>query len=265
MKKQQAEFVYESPSEAKKKEETIKLFEDVTFATVQYETFIIVTDNRTVRIGHTFENYATFEFPFYVFSAGFLNQDLDMLLGLDFEIMVIRRAFWYPFIEKRFDCIFDTSDVANESVISTIHSNARLSDLKTKANGLVQSLKNIDLMTLNSDSAALNMSKSMASFQTSPKLKTRKFIKIPDLPPINQAHSYNNRNDLYQNEREKTMADEGFKKLFGDINNGLEQSTENKKSSTIPINFETKPGNNQKDEKEKQLSLCPSSDRMTVN
>lgn len=257
LKKQQAEFVYESPSETKKKEETIKLFEDVTFATVQYETFIIVTDNRTVRIGHTFENYATFEFPFDVFSAGFLNQDLDMLLGLDFEIMVIRRAFWYPFIEKRFDCIFDTSDVANESVISKIHSNARLSNLKPKANGLVQSLKNIEIMTINSDSTALNMSKSMASFQTSPKLKIRKFIKIPDLPPINQAHSYNNRNDLYQNEREKTMADEGFKKLFGDINNGLEQSTENKKSNTIPINFETKPGNNQQDEKEKDSEMKP--------
>lgn len=235
-------------------QESIKLLENVTFAIVQYETYIIVTDDKTVRIGHTFDNCVIFEFPFKIFSAGFLNPELDIALGLDFEIMVIRRTLWYPFISIPFNCSIDSSDPKTENYITAIHEKAVLYNIKEEENGSSDSnseysnglsySSSSSSLSENTGNALFLMSQKTNKSSTSFVTNSNKIIShhkstpnIVKLKPF-QSNRQNNHNiegsppyDLISRKKklpelrsnEETMKDKKFMALFKDVDSGLNE------------------------------------------
>lgn len=221
-------------------EESIKLLENVTFAIVQYETFIIVTDDKTVRLGQSFDHCALFEFPFKIFSAGFLNPELDLALGLDFEVMVIRRSIWYPFIKNPFECASDNSDPKSESYITTIHGKAvlyNIADEEEEADKLHE--KNLSISSSSSFPSPLRASKNFSLHKSSPSL-----VKAKGKQNSNGLQNGQNEGEILSLNRKKKLPelrtkeemlnDRKFQELFKDIGSSFVDSSKKIISGAAP-------------------------------
>ncbi|OHT11390.1 hypothetical protein TRFO_19199 [Tritrichomonas foetus] len=224
-----------------KSEERIKLLEVVTYLTVQYNTFIIVTDHQTIRIGHSFENYAVIEMPFTVFTVGFLNPDLDILIGLDFETMKVKRNQWYPYIDKLVDCPMDDSNIKNETVISHIRMSKSTiipKDSLLYSNNHPQKLTSSSVLRSNNSPQMKRMRHRFQQIKIKA-AETQKRV-LPVLPPFLHVMEEEKCQDIEQNDDK--LKDIQFLRLFGDIEksindqgNQIDKENQDKSKNDIKI------------------------------
>ena len=73
-----------------------QLDHEVTAITMMFGAHVIVFDKKCLVGNEQVFSYQTFEFPFHLTSACFLNHNLDILIGLDSEVMIVRKDKYYP-------------------------------------------------------------------------------------------------------------------------------------------------------------------------
>lgn len=102
------------------------------FVGIQNHVFWVVTTLNEIMFGQNESNVTTIECPYPVKSVGILNNDVDLLIGLDKEIMVVRRKKVYPWINPIESCSCDLDDPDLES--NLIRRRRRSSQLTSSKN-----------------------------------------------------------------------------------------------------------------------------------
>ena len=233
-------------------EEKIKVTENVTYLTVQYQTFIIVFEDKIVKIGKSFHSdsksqdseekntnsvnnntVVSFEFPFKIMSAGFLNPNLDLLLSLDNEVMKIYSDMYYPFIPHTVSCFLDISDSKTEKdklgMIRSSQSDILLSDQlienSSKLIGNESKPKKAPSKTINS-AQMKRMRERFQKLKMKAELSKKNQTENIILPETNEKTNTEQIKNLSKENEAKTKRDETlknyqFQNLFKDIDGVL--------------------------------------------
>lgn len=84
---------------------------------VKYKTVVIVSDSNEIYFGHNLSDLMIIKSPLSVKSVCFLNQNLDLLIGLTNEVMIVKRNESYPDLEIIDNCEWDNCDISKESLM----------------------------------------------------------------------------------------------------------------------------------------------------
>lgn len=89
----------------------------IKFVNIENHVFIAVTTNNTIYFGQSAEDITTIEVPYDVHTVSLLNPNIDLLIGLDSELMAIKRDDTYPWMKPQLKCKADTDDPALEEFV----------------------------------------------------------------------------------------------------------------------------------------------------
>ena len=101
--------------------------EEVKLVNIESHVFFAVTVMNTILFGQTAEDITTIECPYDISAISVLNPDIDILIGLDKELMVIRRADVYPWLQPILHCPEDDDDPRKEQFV--ILKNKKIEDI----------------------------------------------------------------------------------------------------------------------------------------
>jgi hypothetical protein len=93
---------------------TVESMNKIVCVAAQYDTFVYADDRGSIRFGRTFNEMFLIEVPFPVFAVGFLGSMMDLLVGLDTEIMIIRRDDVFPDFQAAPPLDLDSGEAAEE-------------------------------------------------------------------------------------------------------------------------------------------------------
>ncbi|EAY03910.1 hypothetical protein TVAG_192090 [Trichomonas vaginalis G3] len=89
----------------------------IKFVNIENHVFIAVTISNTIYFGQTSEDITTIEVPYDVYTCSLLNPNIDLLIGLDNELMAIKRDDNYPWMKPLLKCKCDTDDPLLEQFV----------------------------------------------------------------------------------------------------------------------------------------------------